>query len=124
MNKSNIKEAMNINEEFMDLFASDDRKNTTEIRIRETIKISDTSNAFQQSNLMIEKPQEDEIVEDKIKTVDSIDIRIHHQEIITIRKILDIIDKLKKSTSEKKLKKKISESCKNNKNIDYPNTTK
>jgi len=93
----NIKEDMNINEEFLELFSNDNKKKKRERVIRETIDVSNTANSIKAQN-EIEKTDEQTIHEQAIKSniLDNIDITIDRSEITTIRKVLNIIDKLKK----------------------------
>ena len=95
--RKNIKEDMNINEEFLGLFSSDNKKKKKERVIRETINISDATNSIKPHN-EIKKTDEQIIFEHTIKSniLDNINITIEREEIFTIRKVLNIIDKLKK----------------------------
>ena len=94
--KTNIKEDMNINEEFLNLFSSDKKKKKKERKIKETIDMTETVKNAKTINKEDNKGKD--ILKQSITNnmLDNIDVTIEKNEIVLIRKVLDIIDKLKK----------------------------
>ena len=97
----NKKEEMKINDEFLNLFSSDDKKKKKIRQIRETIDITDSIkiSSEKEDSIKIDNNKETNILEQIAgnNILDNINFSIEENEIKKIRKVLDIIDKLKKT---------------------------